>query len=121
MVGVTLSSGADSSVCRGDCGRAGAAWLGIPGEAFACAARENFAGLELRRPGANRGPGGGGSKRRGTHNLLFHRGGQGGIKGCRSEEHTSELQSPYDIVCRLLLETKKTASYREAACPTMPR
>src|SRR6266516_6416254 len=26
----------------------------------------------------------------------------------RSEEHTSELQSPYDLVCRLLLEKKKT-------------
>src|SRR5437867_1379127 len=26
---------------------------------------------------------------------------------CRSEEHTSELQSPYDLVCRLLLEKKK--------------
>src|SRR5574342_1216650 len=25
----------------------------------------------------------------------------------RSEEHTSELQSPPDLVCRLLLETKK--------------
>src|SRR6266516_5197242 len=25
----------------------------------------------------------------------------------RSEEHTSELQSPYDFVCRLLLEKKK--------------
>src|SRR5207248_7841136 len=24
--------------------------------------------------------------------------------GTRSEEHTSELQSPYDLVCRLLLE-----------------
>src|SRR5437867_11224679 len=24
-----------------------------------------------------------------------------------SEEHTSELQSPYDLVCRLLLEKKK--------------
>src|SRR5207248_9565083 len=24
----------------------------------------------------------------------------------RSEEHTSELQSPYDLVCPLLLETK---------------
>src|SRR5207248_9018965 len=24
----------------------------------------------------------------------------------RSEEHTSELQSPYDLVCRLLLEKK---------------
>src|SRR5207248_11550359 len=27
--------------------------------------------------------------------------------GERSEEHTSELQSPYDLVCRLLLEKKK--------------
>src|SRR5207248_8989503 len=26
--------------------------------------------------------------------------------GVRSEEHTSELQSPYDLVCRLLLEKK---------------
>src|SRR6266516_6463839 len=26
----------------------------------------------------------------------------------KSEEHTSELQSPYDLVCRLLLEKKKT-------------
>src|SRR5207248_5731553 len=26
--------------------------------------------------------------------------------GNRSEEHTSELQSPYDLVCRLLLEKK---------------
>src|SRR5207248_11629335 len=25
----------------------------------------------------------------------------------RSEEHTSQLQSPYDLVCRLLLEKKK--------------
>src|SRR5207248_6152535 len=25
----------------------------------------------------------------------------------RSEEHTSELQSPYDLVCRLLLEKKQ--------------
>src|SRR5438876_8345366 len=26
---------------------------------------------------------------------------------CRSEEHTSELQSPVHLVCRLLLEKKK--------------
>src|SRR5207248_7385860 len=30
----------------------------------------------------------------------------------RSEEHTSELQSPYDLVCRLLLEKKKTIQHR---------
>src|SRR5437867_9129082 len=29
-----------------------------------------------------------------------------GHRGLRSEEHTSELQSPYDLVCRLLLEKK---------------
>src|SRR5690349_3166971 len=29
----------------------------------------------------------------------------------RSEEHTSELQSRRDLVCRLLLEKKKTTSY----------
>src|SRR5438067_9119959 len=28
----------------------------------------------------------------------------------RSEEHTSELQSRFDLVCRLLLEKKKTTS-----------
>src|SRR5438105_15947530 len=29
---------------------------------------------------------------------------------CRSEEHTSELQSRVDLVCRLLLEKKKKIS-----------
>src|SRR5207248_11604074 len=32
--------------------------------------------------------------------------GNGPEKGIRSEEHTSELQSPYELVCRLLLEKK---------------
>src|SRR5256885_11566541 len=31
----------------------------------------------------------------------------GFIDGVRSEEHTSELQSPCNLVCRLLLEKKK--------------
>src|SRR5258708_24337656 len=30
----------------------------------------------------------------------------------RSEEHTSELQSPDHLVCRLLLEKKKTSLHR---------
>src|SRR2546421_5526535 len=30
----------------------------------------------------------------------------------RSEEHTSELQSRSDLVCRLLLEKKKKTAYR---------
>src|SRR2546428_7796690 len=32
----------------------------------------------------------------------------------RSEEHTSELQSRSDLVCRLLLEKKNYADYRRA-------
>src|SRR5438105_8420763 len=37
----------------------------------------------------------------------------------RSEEHTSELQSRVDLVCRLLLEKKKRASRstRKTPCP----
>src|SRR5256885_11316366 len=31
-----------------------------------------------------------------------------GVGHLRSEEHTSELQSPCNLVCRLLLEKKKT-------------
>src|SRR5256885_12354663 len=31
--------------------------------------------------------------------------------GGRSEEHTSELQSPCNLVCRLLLEKQNTRSY----------
>src|SRR5256885_5374905 len=31
--------------------------------------------------------------------------------GTRSEEHTSELQSPCNLVCRLLLEKKKKGDY----------
>src|SRR2546426_7584176 len=32
----------------------------------------------------------------------------------RSEEHTSELQSPCNLVCRLLLEKKKKKTYAPA-------
>src|SRR3989454_2265446 len=32
--------------------------------------------------------------------------------GTRSEEHTSELQSPCNLVCRLLLEKKKKQRFR---------
>src|SRR5256885_11001655 len=32
----------------------------------------------------------------------------GGVDLLRSEEHTSELQSPCNLVCRLLLEKKNT-------------
>src|SRR5256885_12518432 len=46
----------------------------------------------------------------------------------RSEEHTSELQSPCNLVCRLLLEKKKTRASRRvptgivlATCHTSSR
>src|SRR5260370_15057476 len=39
----------------------------------------------------------------------------------RSEEHTSELQSHLNIVCRLLLEKKKTLSCMAAAIPHVIR
>src|SRR2546426_2605336 len=42
----------------------------------------------------------------------------------RSEEHTSELQSPCNLVCRLLLEKKKTSSQKppiaRTASPSAP-
>src|SRR5260370_24923381 len=40
------------------------------------------------------------------------------LKRCRSEEHTSELQSHLNLVCRLLLEKKKrNAEYMPAHVP----
>src|SRR5256885_5092080 len=40
--------------------------------------------------------------------------------GVRSEEHTSELQSPCNLVCRLLLEKKKkTAREDVSRCHTL--
>src|SRR6266516_7964996 len=41
----------------------------------------------------------------------------------RSEEHTSELQSPYEHVCRLLLEKKKTKTrpYLASSKESYPR
>src|SRR5256885_3961678 len=40
-------------------------------------------------------------------------------RGDRSEEHTSELQSPCNLVCRLLLEKKKKHSH--LLCPVPPK
>src|SRR5206468_6758347 len=40
-------------------------------------------------------------------------------RGFRSEEHTSELQSRSDLVCRLLLEKKKT-THMCSQLPTSP-
>src|SRR5947207_11335325 len=41
--------------------------------------------------------------------------GSGPVVGDRSEEHTSELQSHSDLVCRLLLEKKKNTSEDDRA------
>src|SRR5256885_12010945 len=47
------------------------------------------------------------------------------VREDRSEEHTSELQSPCNLVCRLLLEKKKikvfiTSVYRNVALSHVP-
>src|SRR5258708_27478851 len=38
---------------------------------------------------------------------------------CRSEEHTSELQSPDHLVCRLLLEKKKQTEHHQGGRSNM--
>src|SRR5215467_15940836 len=45
---------------------------------------------------------------RGCQGLIFAH-----VSGGRSEEHTSELQSPCNLVCRLLLEKKKKKTNRK--------
>src|SRR3989454_3568376 len=47
-----------------------------------------------------------GKPARGARPVALGRG-DGDRRGARSEEHTSELQSPCNLVCRLLLEKKK--------------
>src|SRR2546426_2214358 len=44
----------------------------------------------------------------------------GAVRRRRSEEHTSELQSPCNLVCRLLLEKKKK-QINERSCQTAYR
>src|SRR5260221_2634147 len=39
----------------------------------------------------------------------------------RSEEHTSELQSHSDLVCRLLLEKKKNHNASDTDCTATPK
>src|SRR5438876_9001365 len=43
-----------------------------------------------------------------------------GNSRARSEEHTSELQSPVQLVCRLLLEKKKTILVRSSLLGRAP-
>src|SRR5256885_11367198 len=55
------------------------------------------AGGRIRNPGVSRGA-----------RIGSGRGRAAGCDAVSSEEHTSELQSPCNLVCRLLLEKKKT-------------
>src|SRR3712207_8224485 len=72
-----------------------------------------------RRPGRGRqpSPGTAPKRRRPAQQQAFFLGRQSwlaccvGGAGSRSEEHTSELQSRQYLVCRLLLEKKKTTQY----------
>src|SRR5258708_11071444 len=78
----------------------------VSGPSFATA-------VGLVRWGSSLGGGGGSSNGNGRHNGNGH--GNGNLtsayaKTVRSEEHTSELQSPDHLVCRLLLEKKKIAT-----------
>src|SRR5262249_59995012 len=47
-------------------------------------------------------------RRRGISVLVIHHAGRNGEQRGRSEEHTSELQSLTNLVCRLLLEKKNS-------------
>src|SRR2546426_7404966 len=76
-------------------GRGGEPVLAPPGRARGAAG-----GADPR--GNAGGRGGGAGRQRGTRAARAPAGGGG-----RSEEHTSELQSPCNLVCRLLLEKKK--------------
>src|SRR5260370_29061427 len=70
-------------------------------------AAENLAAARRRQPAPRIGGGG--------------RGGDRAIDvGPRSEEHTSELQSHLNLVCRLLLEKKKNSTKRGPRPATRP-
>src|SRR5438876_4766275 len=49
--------------------------------------------------------------------LFLHSPYKGSFKNPRSEEHTSELQSPVHLVCRLLLEKKKKTQTKHKLNP----
>src|SRR5699024_11830878 len=67
-------------------------------------------GVELQgEPAAHAHRRGGGLRcDRGDQGALLRVAGRAQQQRVRSEEHTSELQSRFDLVCRLLLEKKKT-------------
>src|SRR5690348_17860247 len=75
-----------------------------PGNYRISAARNGFARMEYGSRALNR-PG----------TVVNIRAGQQMADVSRSEEHTSELQSPVHLVCRLLLEKKKRAGRQATA------
>src|SRR5256885_13005728 len=81
----------------------------LPGAAVV----ERHPGLDLlhRRPGGPRNVPGPQGERERTLRAGHIPGSTGPSMKKRSEEHTSELQSPCNLVCRLLLEKKKTTYY----------
>src|SRR5437667_9334510 len=83
-----------------------------------------YAAIEVRdRPSLRGKPVGvGGARdRRGVLTTCNYEARKFGVRS-RSEEHTSELQSHHDLVCRLLLEKKKNrrdrgrAAHRRSVC-----
>src|SRR3989440_1440153 len=78
---------------------------------------------QCRNRGAARGPGLHANRRRregapaAAHPGQYGPGGQ----GSRSEEHTSELQSRSDLVCRLLLEKKKKKKHDKTSIQKIKR
>src|SRR5690606_40825765 len=107
---------------------AGVTWLAPGGHHRARASFPTRRSSDLRGPGRGRGgaghwrtrgrgsrhriagdggPAGGPDRERGDGDANRGRGGGGTPCARRSEEHTSELQSRENLVCRLLLETKK--------------
>src|SRR2546430_9182452 len=57
------------------------------------------------------------------HHVVVGRGDEQVLDPVRSEEHTSELQSQSNLVCRLLLEKKKNKLIQQkndASTPTAP-
>src|SRR2546430_13292132 len=54
-----------------------------------------------------------------SHPAIIHRE-TADLRSIRSEEHTSELQSQSNLVCRLLLEKKKHATPAPSPCAAEP-
>src|SRR5574341_995523 len=70
---------------------------------FATCALPIYRDVRVPARGHQRNLDGGAVRRRAAARLHVH----GHLREGRSEEHTSELQSPTNLVCRLLLEKKK--------------